>query len=140
MNSIKTLSIWTAGYMQSQGYMFTTWPIQPQNLLIFHFTQFGINLDAAFFTSLYGSTGIMGLQIQTLNNKLLSAGYFDTQSEVTPENIAMLQWAQGNLLSDPAISLPGGMYEPMTSAIDLGMEFVTAPEQPLSGCNAGFDY
>jgi hypothetical protein len=47
-------------------------------------------LDAAFFTSLYGSTGIMGLQIQTLNNKLLSAGYFDTQSEVTPENIAML--------------------------------------------------
>jgi hypothetical protein len=76
--------------MQSQGYMFTTWPIQPQNLLTFHFTQFGINLDAAFFTSLYGSTGIMGLQIQTLNNKLLSAGYFDTQSEVTPENIAML--------------------------------------------------
>lgn len=28
----------------------------------------------------------------------------------------------------------------MTSAIDLGMEFVTAPEQPLSGCNAGFDW
>lgn len=52
----------------------------------------------------------------------------------------MLQWAQGNLLSNSALALTGGMYEPMTSAIDLGMEFVTAPEQPLSGCNAGFDY
>jgi hypothetical protein len=43
-------------------------------------------------------------------------------------------------LSDPALALTGGEYSPMNSAIELGMEFVTAPEQPLSGCNAGFDY
>jgi hypothetical protein len=30
MNSIKTLSIWTAAYIQQQGYMFATWEYQPQ--------------------------------------------------------------------------------------------------------------
>jgi hypothetical protein len=75
-----------------------------------------------------------------LDSKLLSQGYFDNLASVTPENIGMLQWAQGNLLSDPALALTGGEYAPMNSAKDLGMEFVTAPEQPLSGCNAGFDY
>jgi hypothetical protein len=63
MNSIKTLSIWTAGYMEEQGYFWDTWAIQPQRLLNLHFLQYGINLDTAFFSSVFGSGNIMGLQI-----------------------------------------------------------------------------
>lgn len=83
--------------------------------------------------------GTMGLQIQTLNSKLVSNGFLPDYASVTPENIAMLQWANGRLLSDLDLSLVGN-FEPINSAADVGMNFVTAPEQPACGCDAGFDY
>jgi hypothetical protein len=70
---------------------------------------------------------------------LVSNGIVPDYQSATPENIAMSQWATGKLLSDPSLNFVTN-FVPMNSAVDVGMEFVTPPEQPASGCDAGLDY
>lgn len=75
-----------------------------------------------------------------INLKLVAAGVVSKEEDVTAQFMASQQWAAGNLLNDDGLALNPDLtyYTNMSSARQVGMNFLTQPEISQSGCDVDF--
>jgi hypothetical protein len=70
--------------------------------------------------------------LSQLNDKLIENSIVATEAEITPSNMALLQWAHGNLLNNPDLGFDT-VYA-VSSMREIGMNWLTPPEITMSGC------
>jgi hypothetical protein len=82
---------------------------------------------------LTGATAKVTEQISALNALLIEAKLFNTEEAITNENLALMQWQTGSILSNSALRLTN--VPAFASMNDLRMDFVSNPELKFSDSN-----
>jgi hypothetical protein len=67
-----------------------------------------------------------------LDLKLVEAGKVANTDEITSSYLALQQWANGDLLNDPALGFDT-VYA-VSSMREIGMNWLSPPEISMSGC------
>jgi len=99
-----------------------------------------LKLPATWGACLYGPDSWIMNSTTAINQKLVSQGIVSTEEDVTAQFMASQQWAQGNLLNNDGFAMNPNLtaYTNMSSARQVGMNFLTQPEISQSGCDVSF--
>jgi len=99
-----------------------------------------LKLPATWGACLYGPESWIMNSTTAINQKLVSQGIVSKEEDVTAQFMAAQQWAAGNLLNNDGFAMNPNLtaYTNMSSARQVGMNFLTQPEISQSGCDVDF--
>ena len=127
MNNTRKLTIWIAAHLGD---------VAAQTALAGRFFGGIAKVDPTQLAAVYGPTSQFHELITQINLNLLAQGVATDNAELTNENLSLYQWANGNMLNNFNLSFSFNQttWKPVSSMMDIGMNFLTPPEIANTGC------
>jgi hypothetical protein len=130
MNTLRNLTIWVAATLKDPD---------AKALIQSHYFSGKERISMDFYDGLTSESSTIANSIAAINKKLVSAGIVpnDTMT-ITSEWLGAQQWAQADLLNNKDLTIHPSNFVSMTSAYELGMNFLLQPEIQSAGCDVDF--